>query len=193
LMSTLESLRRRLAGPGTIRIKSSIVQGMRETVRIDLRLERSGQAAWTPFVFPFESESSHLEISVAHAIITAAGGRLGYVQSWANAAEIEILLPRSTDPMTQISHEKGVVLLVGSGTEAMSALKKQFENDGNRVIHLEDESQALLVASFHEGDIAAVVADINVISPGGRERLELAFLDRNSNTKFIWRHLATDF
>ncbi len=186
-MSTFESLRRRLAGPGTIHVRSHIVQGLREAVRLEFRMERSGPAAWTPFVFPFERENSHLEISLASAIVAAAGGRMGYVQSWANAAQLEILLPRPVDPRKQNSPDNGVVLLVGTGTRTTAALEKQFEADGKRVIRSANEVEALIVAELQGGDIAAVVADVDSVSTRGRERVERAFLDRNPATKFIWQ------
>jgi hypothetical protein len=192
MMNTFGSMRRRLAGPGSIHLKTEVVIGLRENVRLAFRLERSGPEAWTPFVFPFESETSDLEASVANAIVTAAEGRLDYAQSWANAAQIEILLPRpqalvESRDESDARKAAGVVLLVGTGKVATTTLEKQFERGGYRVIRSASAPEALIVAQFHEGDINAVVADVDTVSPQSRDRVERAFLDRNPNTKFIWR------
>jgi len=135
LMSMFGSLRKRLAGPGSIHVKTHVVRGMRDNIRLLFRLERSGPAAWTPFVFPFESETSDLEISVANAIVTAAEGRLDYTQSWANTAQIEILLPRPQGAVERSSQRialprEAVVLLVATGKAATRALEKQFAAGG---------------------------------------------------------------
>jgi hypothetical protein len=187
LMGTFESLRRRLSGPGTIQMRSQVVRGMREMVRLEFLLERSGTTAWTPFVFPFESEDCHLETSMANAIVTAAGGSLRYAENWANAAQLEILLPRSADPPAHVEAQQEVLLLIGTETDTATALERQFDADGKRVIRSANESEALIVALLYEGDISAVVADTDSISTHGQERVERAFLDRNPNTRFIWR------
>ncbi len=184
LVNVLISCREFLSGAtGTLQIRTQILNGHREHVQLKFELASSASLPQT----------TNPDVAVASAIITAAGGSLRFDRQNDDKVTIEILLPRqraSIRAEQKLQESNGMVLVVGSTQQLARSIEQQLETHDYLTIDCSNVSEALFVARFYDGDIAAVIADAEGVSVHNRQRVKKVFSNRNRNTKFLC--LATE-
>ncbi len=188
LINVFAHARERLSGAGTIRVLTETLEGQRGLVRMRVEVEKPASADWIPAGPSSEPNAPGIDLSVASAIITAAEGALHVENGASQNSNVEILLPRQRASSLAghgFAERRGVVLVLGADPPTTLALEKHLEQECYVVISSASAAEALFVAHYYDGKIDAVVADTERVSAKNRERVRAAFLDRNSETRFL--------